>query len=427
MSASLTHPRLKGWLKRVDYISCVSGGTCTAASFISHATGSRWNSKEGSERDVPAHLAVSAESAMNQLRSNSSSPTTRGNAREMAIFSLQVAGVLATCLVTAPLAAICISVIFSRTLESFAGDEIRLLLSNGLVESNWLEINGWFFFFTLTTAMACTTFAHLQSRRTLVSPTLGKHPGSSGLVASPAGQMAKIIVWIIVCFDAVIIIMFLDERLFKGTMADEFIQAGLALVWIYSVFALVFRDCAVDSRHETIVRGMWSLQTLSTVWVSARICVLRVTGRLQGTMADEYAWVCITLWAVAHDYISRSVQPLLRQRLRLAFLRMSTNSVGLDPSLLLPPPKSNGAWSGNARWHPPPTTPTACSNIGDIYYGHTGSSAGGSTGIAVSPSRRVGKPPGSPQEDADSGDPPLSELGGDMGLPYLLVNLEASG
>lgn len=35
---------------------------------------------------------------------------------------------------------------------------------------------------------------------------------------------------------------------------------------------------------------MWSLQAVSAVWVASRICVLRMTGRLQGTMADEYAW-----------------------------------------------------------------------------------------------------------------------------------------
>lgn len=115
------------------------------------------------------------------------------------------------------------------------------------------------------------------------------------------------------------------------------------------------------------------------------------------------------------------MHPLLRQRLRLAFLRASSCASAQDLSLLLPPPKPQGGrWSGNARWHPTPAPPR-CNSIGDIYYGHTSAAA-----APASPPRRVGKPEGG-SEDADGGDPPLGEIGGDAGLPYLLVNLEAGG
>jgi len=312
-------------------------------------------------------------------------------------------------LVVFPLTGLSIVIILAESIENAMGSRVQTLLQSGLRTS---EMGSLLFFGSLVIGVWCCCLSqrcqHAAADANSSQSTTRGDKWSSNI--SPGGQMAAVCGGIFGALWGLLLLMFLDERLFTGTIIDEVIQGSIFVTWGVVVILIVTGLWRVEPGDKTIFAWLWSAVVLSILWLTARVCVMHVMGRVSGLPGNDWACMAFIALHFVNELCISSIRMIHKVRLRKCFLSDAKAATVRKP---LGFESSTGMPMAVAKQH------TEDMNIGDLYYGRT-------------PQPRLSLQDSSAPISSSRAaiwklsDPPITDLNS-QAHPYFLINTVASG
>ena len=284
-------------LKRVDYLSTVSGGSCAGASLFSHAN-SVGVSQEGSGGSSPTQNQIQPDSffrsrgtverALQRLM-RQSAPGAPG----LALLTLQLSIMVAMLVVVVPMMAAAASSLAAASVTDAIGDTLHALLADNFRPLQLAVVA--VFFGPIWAGLCCFMSALATDENDILL-----HKPSSHSKTSVPGQVAAMGRSLMASISCVIVLMVLEQRLLEQTIMDEVLLLAVWLAWAAaSVHTLLCADRRAQVRYSHCGLGARALPSLQMavcvcgLWLTSRACVSHVMHR-EGNLA--YSTVC--LWLV---------------------------------------------------------------------------------------------------------------------------------
>ena len=359
-------------LDRVDYLSCVSGGSGAGAlllanAFISHtsaggkehtsppqtppsarpkpsghgagrrdaASSKMWAGADGAQPSENAGgeaagapscsgSAATVELVLQQLRRQCAR-----NSKGAMLLVVQLLVMIVILVMVMPLMAAAGATLAAASVTDAIGDTLHSLLTQGFHPLQLAAVV--VFFGPIWTGLCCFVSAlatHEQDMAGVHGPALsGAHvptPMWAGLrkvaAVSVAGQVAAMCSTLMAALFCMLLMMLLEERLLTQTIMDEVL---LLVIWIswsaVSIRTLVAPDRRLLTRERNMLSSIQMGVAVGGLWLASRACAEHVMRR-QGSMAYSSACLWLLVVVLAHDLLMAAVHLLFRRRLRSAFL-----------------------------------------------------------------------------------------------------------
>ena len=370
---SLPAPCCADVLDRVDYLSCVSGGSGAGALLLANAFVSQ-NSNGGKEHTSPPQTPPSArpkppghgggrrDAACGKMWSYADAAQPNDTARgdtalamgcsvssgsgsaatvDLALYQLrrqcahrsmgsmlfvvQLLVMIIILVMVMPLMAAAGATLAAASVTDAIGDTLHSLLTQGFHPFQLAAV--LVFFGPIWTGLCCFVSAlatHEQDFVGVRGVALARAYAPTGLrnvtALSVAGQMAAKCSTLMAALFSMLLMMLLEERLLTQTMMDEVL---LLVIWIswsaVSIRTLVAPDQRLLAREKSMMSSLQMGVAVGGLWLASRACVEHVM-RGQGAMAYSSACLWLVVMVLAHDLLMAVVHLLFRRRLRSAFL-----------------------------------------------------------------------------------------------------------
>jgi len=357
---SLPAPCCADVLDRVDYLSCVSGGSGAGALLLANAFVSQ-NSNGGKEHTSPPQTPPSArpkppghgggrrDAACGKMWSYADAAQPNDTARgdtalamgcsvssgsgsaatvDLALYQLrrqcahrsmgsmlfvvQLLVMIIILVMVMPLMAAAGATLAAASVTDAIGDTLHSLLTQGFHPFQLAAV--LVFFGPIWTGLCCFVSAlatHEQDFVGVRGVALARAYAPTGLrnvtALSVAGQMAAKCSTLMAALFSMLLMMLLEERLLTQTMMDEVL---LLVIWIswsaVSIRTLVAPDQRLLAREKSMMSSLQMGVAVGGLWLASRACVEHVM-RGQGAMAYSSAclWLVVMVLArLARDWPS---------------------------------------------------------------------------------------------------------------------------